>query len=204
MAYDPFDTRWLQGGWRPVPAPAVEPKTPATVGWYIDLTKWLIGIAAGVLVFGFDKMHLPELGRFTAFWFWCSAGLLALSIGTGIVACMQFLAYANRKETGQLAPGETVADVDRYRDQGTLLYKWCGGSLWAGIAVFAIVWAASQASASIAESKPPPIIVTLPDRSGALIVRPDAAGSGAAVLSRAKGDQYSWELVRVPAASSAP
>jgi hypothetical protein len=177
--------------------PHGEPKAPESVGWYIELAKWLIGISAATLVFGFDKLRLSELSFALKLTFWVSALLLAVSVGCGLLCCYQFIAYANRKENG-LKSGETEATVTGYRDLGTKFYAGCAGSLWFGILLFALVWAIATIGGT--QSEPPaaaPVLLALPQKPSALMLRPDAHGQSF-MLTRAADGSYGWKAILVP------
>ena len=179
-------------------------KAPESVGWYIELTKWLIGISAGVLVFGFDKLHLPAVTGILRYGFWVSVGLLGISIGVGILCCMQFLAYANRMESGA-RHNETADDVKGFRDLGSIFFQWCAGSLWFGIVIFGLVWAFSVMNGRGTEaSSSAPIILAFPEHASALILKPDAKLGDSSLLVRDKDGKYSWQAVHVPAIRDSP
>lgn len=179
-----------------------ENQAPVSLGWYIDLTKWLIGIATGTLVFGFDKLHVSELGCLVEVGFWTSAALLATSIGSGLLCCYQFIGYANRKETGP-GPRESAEDVAGYRVWGTRFYAVCAGSLWIGIVIFGSVWAMNAFSGPTTESSAAPVIVTLPEKASALIIRPADHGASL-VLTQNPDGTYSWRAIHAPSVSAVP
>jgi hypothetical protein len=178
--------------------PAPEPKAPESVGWYIDLTKWLIGIAAGTLAFAFDKLRPAALTGSLDVIFWVSAVALALSIGAGIFGCTQFLGYANRRESG-LAPNELPAVIDQYRTCGTRFYQACAGCLWVGIALFAIVWAISNFNGLNSErAGESPVLVALPSGTSAVIFEPGKPPGSLSVLVRDGSGRYYWQPAYVP------
>ena len=179
-----------------------EKKAPESLGWYIELVKWLIGIATATLVFGFDKLHLSGLGPALQGVFWVSAVLLAVSIGSGLLCCWLFLGYANRKESG-LKAGETETTMTGYRDNGTTFYKICATSLWVGILLFGAVWMITLLGGREPQTAAAPLRVTLPEKSSALLIKPDQRG-GSFVLTKNADGTYSWRAILAPDASAAP
>ena len=167
---------------------------PESVNWYIDLIKWLLGIAAGVLVFGFDKLDTAGWPAWLTAAYLTSVGLLALAIVLGILACWQWLPYANRIELGHAAADPALKKLAA---RGTSFYAGMATTFLAGVVVFAVVWVVSflrTPAASTADIK----LIPAGSPSTFLVVSQPAKTSGLHVLSQDPNGAYTWNPVLLP------
>jgi hypothetical protein len=177
-------------------APPPDRKAPESLGWYIETIKWLIGIGAAVLVFGFDKLKVAELHSGLRLVYFVSSILLALSIACGVLACLQFLGYASRRESG-LKAGETPKTLADFRDRGTILYQWSAGTLAIGILAFAAVWCVWMFAGNQSEERPATIaLVPVPGESTSLLVSTTGASGSTAILVHDPEGYYAWRDVK--------
>jgi hypothetical protein len=170
---------------------------PQSVNWYIDVVKWLLGIAAGMLVFGFDKLKVEGWPVWLTASYLGSAGLLALAVVFGICACWQWLPYANRIELGH-PPTET--ETQKLANRGTRFYTGMATTFLAGVVAFAAVWIISFLRTP--PTAPAGDIKLIPGGApSTFLVVAQAAGSPTLqVLSQEPNNTYTWKAVRLPKA----
>jgi hypothetical protein len=165
-----------------------ESKGIDSVGYYIELAKWFVGIGAAVLVFGFDKLSAHDIYGWRWGTFLASVLFLAGATVSGVIASMQLVGYANRRENGS-APGENETTVDGFRKWGTRAYRACGILLVMGVATFAAVWFANFLNPGGSETRN---ALVSPERASALLIEPSADRKTLRILIQTKRAGYFW------------
>jgi hypothetical protein len=168
---------------------------PESINWYIDVIKWILGIAAGMLVFAFDKMKPDGWPTWMEIAYFGSAAVLALAVLFGVLAIWQWLPYASRIEMGEKP---TDDKPKKLVSRGTTFYTIMASAFLAGILAFAVVLGASQIRAkpaAAAELK----LIPAGTPTSFLVVRQAAGGSAMQVLSQESPGTFTWKNVEWPA-----
>lgn len=162
-----------------------------SLGHYIELAKWFVGIGAAVLVFGFDKLTIQRMHGASYALFLASILFLAGATFCGVVASMQLTAYANRVERGK-AEGETDSTTQRYRWLGTMAYQACGTFLAIGVVLFSVVWFVTFLNANPRATSNTLVVMKDSNGSPAFLIQPSPPQTAFRILVRNNGGEYSW------------